>query len=344
MIAFKLVGAKNKASFNRLAQHPLQLWEWGDFKAKRGAKPIRIAGFDQSGKMVKVGQLFQHKLPFGRSLLYYPRGGNLSPAELDFLTKLGRSLGTFMIKIEPYLEATSANLNQFSKLGRKHHFKKSSQPLFPEYTLRLDLKQDHDQIWSNLSSKARYNVGLAQRKGVKIIEDTSYQGVDEFNRLISLTTRRHNFLAHKEDYYYDLFESFRTKNIIKILKAVYDQKTIAVWWLFDWQNILYYPYGASDYKYRRLMASNLLAWKAIEYGLDHKKEIFDLWGAAPPDASPSHPWAGFSRFKLSYGAKYWRTIGSWDLVLDPGVYHFFNLASKLRKFYLKQIRPKFAFF
>ncbi len=335
VMKYRRVNLSQKEEFNRLAGHPLQLWEWGEFKRRRGNEVIRWAAFDNQGRILKTYQLLVHRLPFNQTLIYFPRGGELTSEDLLFLRKVGRQRKAFMIKVEPYLEANQEREKRFRSWQKKYSFYSSSQPLFPPYTLRLDLTPGKEVLWKNLRPKTRYNIRLAARRGVEIIEDTSRKGVEDFVKLMLKTNKRHNFLSHTVDYYYDLFDIFRGKKVIKILKAVYQSKTIVVWWLFDWKDILYYPYGASDYEYRSLMASNLIAWKAIEYGLQQKKKIFDLWGAAPPDAGPEHPWAGFTRFKLSYGAEYWQTIGSWDLVINPVVYYGFLLANSWRKKWLK---------
>ncbi len=340
-LSYRKAEEKEKEVFNSLVTHPLQLWEWGEFKQRRGVKAIRLVGIDSQGVIKRTLQLFVHPLPLGQALLYYPRGGKITLEEMELLNRLAKGKGAFLVKLEPYLPATKENKEYFNSLDSNFPLYFSSQPLFPEYTLRLDLRLGKERIWKNLHPKTRYNIRLAERKGVRVVEDTTEQGVADFVNLMIKTNKRHNFLSHTSDYYFDLFRVFRTTKVIKILKAVYQDKTIAVWWLFDWKNILYYPYGASDYLYRRLMASNLLAWRAIEYGLKSKKEIFDLWGAAPPGAAANHPWAGFTRFKLSYGAKYWQTIGSWDLVLNPLKYRSFILANRLRKFLLK-IRSHFS--
>ncbi len=340
-LSYRKAGEKEKDIFNNLANHPLQLWEWGEFKQRRRVKVVRLVGVDSQRVIKRTLQLFVHSLPFGQTLLYYPRGGKITLEEMELLNQLAKKKDAFLVKLEPYLPATKGNKEYLNYLASKFPLYFSPQPLFPEYTLRLDLSQGRERIWKNLHPKTRYNIRLAEKKGVKVVEDTTEKGVTDFVNLMVKTNKRHNFLSHTSDYYFDLFEVFRTTKVIKILKAVYQNKTITVWWLFNWKNILYYPYGASDYLYRRLMASNLLAWRAIEYGLESKKEIFDLWGAAPPGTTASHPWAGFTRFKLSYGAKYWQTVGSWDLVLNPFKYRSFILANRLRKFLLK-IRSCFS--
>jgi lipid II:glycine glycyltransferase (peptidoglycan interpeptide bridge formation enzyme) len=46
----------------------------------------------------------------------------------------------------------------------------------------------------------------------------------------------------------------------------------------------------------------------------------DLWGVAPPDAGSEHPWHGVGLFKKGFGGREVHWAGSWDLVIDPGLY------------------------
>ncbi len=320
----------NPSEYNQFAYHPLQTWEWGEFKARRGATVSRWVKY-QNHQIQSVFQFFIHHLPFHQKLIYYPRDTMFDPQKLHIITRQAASTQAFMAKIEPYAPYNQNYLNTIKKLQTRFHLQPSPHPLFPPYTLRLDLTISKDQLWSNLHPKTRYNIRLARKKGVIIIQDSSLNGIREFTKLLQKTTQRQKFKAHDPSYYLDLYQAFKKTSILKIFLARYQHHTIAAWILFDFKNLLFYPYGASDYQYRRLMASNLLAWSAIRYGLQTKKHFFDLWGAAPPGSGPDHKWYGFTRFKLSYGAKYYRTIGSWDLIFNLPKYHLFNLLQTLRK-------------
>ena len=46
----------------------------------------------------------------------------------------------------------------------------------------------------------------------------------------------------------------------------------------------------------------------------------DLWGVAPPDAGPEHPWYGVGLFKKGFGGREVGWAGSWDIVVDPTLY------------------------
>src|SRR3989304_4878198 len=53
-MAIKKVNEKDKEAFNRAAGHPLQTWEWGEFRKAAGNEVARFP----------FGQLTLHKIPF----------------------------------------------------------------------------------------------------------------------------------------------------------------------------------------------------------------------------------------------------------------------------------------
>ncbi len=339
MSFYRVLTDKESEQTNNLALHPLQTVWWADFKARRQVKVVNLGYFNNQKQPSRLIRAFIHHLPFNQKLIYYPRGPMFNRDDLAILYKLAYKKQAFMVKIEPYAADNPTNRQIIEKLSLEFPLQASSQPLFPKYTLRLDLSQPKDRLWHGLPAKTRYNVRLAQRRGVKVVENNSLAAINRFADLIQQTTQRHNFLAHSRDYYIDLFKSFAGSNVVKVLEAVYDGRTVAVWILFNWHQIMYYPYGASDYRYRRLMASNLLAWRAIETAYENKAAIFDFWGAAPPpNDNKNHPWYGFTRFKQSYQANYWPMIGSWDLIINEQKYALYNYAYTARKAGLKTIK------
>jgi len=84
------------------------------------------------------------------------------------------------------------------------------------------------------------------------------------------------------------------------------------------------------------MAPNLTLWEAVLLGKKLGLKKFDLWGALGPEASPSDPWQGFNQFKAKTGANLVEYLGTYDLILNPILYHPFTLIDRMSslKFFL----------
>jgi lipid II:glycine glycyltransferase (peptidoglycan interpeptide bridge formation enzyme) len=59
------------------------------------------------------------------------------------------------------------------------------------------------------------------------------------------------------------------------------------------------------------------------------QELFDMWGVSPED-EPDHQWAGFSRFKRSFGGFEVEYPGTWDLPVNKVLHAAYTAARGLR--------------
>jgi lipid II:glycine glycyltransferase (peptidoglycan interpeptide bridge formation enzyme) len=316
-----------KSVFNERARHPLQSWEWGEARHKMGIEVIRLGEYDNDN-LINVFQLSFHQLPKTPFKIgYLPRSSMPSDEVVDFLIDFGKKNKIVFIKIEPNELKKSYSKSISGKLS------KSSHPLFPNWTMVLDLAKYEDELLKNMKSKTRYNIGLAQRKGVIIREESDEKGFEIFAKLYFETCKKQKYYGHNYEYHQIVWNSLKN-NVAHILIAYYNNEPLAAYELFSFNKTFYYPYGGTSEKHRNLMAANLLMWEAIRLGKKLGATKFDMWGSLSPNYNPKHPWAGFTRFKEGYGAECVEMIGSFDLVINPFLYKTYNLVHKLRNVYL----------
>lgn len=326
-----------KEIFNQVANHPLQTWEWGKFRKKTGVEVERIGFFD-NGQLQKTLQVTFHPLPkFDYTIGYFPRGFKPGENQLSALRQIGKKHKALFVKLEPNIAIEVENKANFKQLA--HFLVKQDcepgRPLFTKHTFQLDLTPSEDELFSNLKSKTRYNVRLAGKKGVQIIEDSSREGLQVYLDILQETIDRQGFYAHDPDYFLKMWQQLNDGNMMRIFHAVYDNTTLASWIIFKLHDKIYYPYGASRNLHRDVMASNLLMWEVILYGKRQGCHTFDMWGALGPNADKNHPWYGFHRFKRGYGGDLMRFIGTYDLVLEPTLYRIFKVLDNIRWKYLR---------
>jgi lipid II:glycine glycyltransferase (peptidoglycan interpeptide bridge formation enzyme) len=185
--------------------------------------------------------------------------------------------------------------------------------------------------------KTRYNLRLAEKKGVQITEDNSDKAFTQYLKLTNETTNRQRFYAHSENYHKLMWESLKQdgdldkeKLSAHLFKATYNNQVLVTWVLFVYKDSLYYPYGASSSKNREAMASNLMMWEAIKFGKKLGLKKFDMWGALGQNPNSNDPWYGFHKFKEGYGGKHIEFVGSYDLVINKSLYYVYRIVNSLR--------------
>lgn len=341
---------KDKSEFNKVVSHPLQSFEWGEFREKTGIKVVRL-GFFEKGKLVKGFTLTIHKIPHTPWFIGYLPKGYLPDTELiNELRKIGKEEKCIFIQLEPNVVSHPWG-GRLERSGSHDSpnvdgLRPAAHPLFTKYTFVLDLSKSEEELLKNMHPKARYNIKVALKHGVEIIEDNSQIAFEDYWRLMQETTNRQNFYAHTKRYHRLMRDSLQIQNTkykipntniltSHLFLAKYQGKVLTAWVLFVFKDTLYYPYGASSSENREVMASNLIMWDSIRFGKKLGLKKFDMWGALGPTPDPKDPWYGFHSFKEKYGPEHVEFIGSYDLVINPLLYQGYELVDRLRWFYLK---------
>ena len=325
-----------KAAYNKVVSHVIQSWEWGEFRKKMGLDLVRLGHFE-GNKLISAYQLTFHQVPFfGQTIGYLPKGPIPDKTMVKALRDLGAKKKAAFIKIEPNVISDKSQVinNKLKQLG----LTPSRKSLFTTYNFLVDLTKSEDQLLSAMHQKTRYNIGVAQKKGVKVYESIKDADFEIYLKLYFETTRRQKYFGHTPEYHKLVWETLKPAKMARLLIAKYQGKALVTWLLLNFGDTLYYPYGGSATEYKEVMASNLVAWEAIRLGKKMNLTTFDMWGALGPDASVRDPWYGFHRFKAGYGGTHVEYVGTYDLVLKMTLYNILNTADKLRWLFLRATR------
>lgn len=325
------VSEKDREKFNQAVTHPLQSFEWGEFRLATGIQVVRRARddfkFAYSMTIHKVP-----KLPY--YIGYIPKSDFPTKEMLEDVRKQAKKHKCVYVQLEPDEVKTQNNELKIKDFD----IRKSFHPLFTKYSFILNLTSSEDELLKNMHSKTRYNIRVAQKHKVLVVQDNSEKGFKEFLKLYEQTTTRQKFYAHTPRYHKKLWETLcstdQTQNTnhlsYHLLHAFYDKKILTSWVLFSFKDTLYYPYGASSREHRDVMASNLIMWEAIKMGKKIGLKKFDMWGALSENPNPQDPWYGFHKFKQGYGATLTEFMGSYDLVVMTKLYEVVKVADTAR--------------
>lgn len=313
----------------------LQSWEWGEFQKKIGRRIWRLQLSTNVGKILAAATIVKMPLPRGRSYFYCPRGP-IFAAPLNFekvwqlfldkISDLTVSEKPIFFRIDPEISVGD------SGIFLPPDFKKTPWEIQPKDTLVLDLRQPEPQLLHAAKPKTRYNIHLAEKKGVTVDEYRDGSKAKIFWDLLKQTTVRDRFSGHPYLYYFNLLEVLGKAGLVRLLVGSYQRRPLSAAIVSLFSGRATYLHGASSDRLRGVMAPYLVQWAAICSAKKAGAEIYDFAGIAPKSAKTTHPWAGISRFKRGFGGQEIAYIGAYDLVYDKWWYGLYRLAKKISRF------------
>lgn len=321
-------------NFNQAADHPLQTWEWGEFRRQTGLKVIRLGEFEEN-QLKQVYQLTVHPLPFGRNqnIIWFPRGPMPHEQMLTALREVGEKEKAVYLKLEPNICAPVSEATARFEPIRSFLATQGCQrgkEIFIGHTLTLDLTKNENELLAALKPKTRYNLRLAQKNGIEVHEDNSPAAFETYLRLTKATTERQGFFAHTPEYHRQMWRTLQPSGLAHLFVASYQDQPLVTWILFTHKKTLYYPYGASSRKYSELMPAYAMMWAAIRFGKENGCTVFDLWGSLGQNPNETDPRYGFHRFKEGFGTELQEFLGTYDLVVNFAIYPFMRFAENGR--------------
>lgn len=331
----RILTDKDKEKYDKLVNHPVQTWDWGDFQITQGHTLYRLGVFDDKDKMVSAYSISFHKIPKTKfSIGTILRGPKIDDQTIEEVNKIAKKENAIFIKFEPnVIQKTYDSFGNDTSLYHPphfHHLKKSPKVAFYPYTFLVDLTKTENELLELMHPKTRYNIRVANRYGVEIKEQTDDKGFEIYLKLLFDTTKRQGFYLHGQKYHRDLWKSLKDTGMIHVMLASYQNQILSAFMIFNIKDQLFYPYGASLDTNRQVMAPTLLMWEVIKLGQTLKCKTFDMWGCLGPRAKEGENGYGFHRFKQGYGGQMVEYVGTYDLVINGPLYKIYNSVDKIR--------------
>jgi lipid II:glycine glycyltransferase (peptidoglycan interpeptide bridge formation enzyme) len=352
--------------------HFLQTYEWGEVKAKYGWQPIYLA-WDEAGKMKEerdanrlssfvshpsaAALILKKTIPMGGmsarlSILYAPKGPLLDWTNESLRNRVLNDLQTFATKqgaiflkmdadivlgtgvpggaedsVDPQGQALMSALKQRA-------WRYSADQIQFRNTVLIDLRPSEDELLAQMKQKTRYNVRLAEKKGV-VLRVGKPEDLGMLYKMYAETSVRDGFVIREEGYYKTVWELFMaghgsstvhsswSEPLAEPLIAEVDSEPVAAIFVFYFAGRAYYVYGMSRDAHREKMPTYLLQWEAMKRARAQGCTVYDLWGA-PEIFDESDSMWGVYRFKEGLGGKVVRTLGAWDFAPNPFWYKLYS--------------------
>ena len=269
----------------------LQSSEWERIHQQMGRKTWRVAGV----------LIVRHNLPRNVNYLYCARP-EFKGIALEKFLKEARVIAvkekSLFLKIDPVEPIELKNMNVRSK---------ESQPLQPRQTVVINLSPTEEELMAVMHEKTRYNIRLAERKGVEVAQVIRREAKDDFEifwKLLSETGVRQGFHLHERKHY-ELLAAVRTQqtsNELFFARMQDNHDMVLAGAMINFYRDPHtgitcatYLHGASSREHREYMAPYLLHWRIMQAAKARAVVAYDQWGI------DEKRWPGVTRFKNGFG-------------------------------------------
>jgi peptidoglycan pentaglycine glycine transferase (the first glycine) len=317
--------------------HALQTRAWAEVKAAYGWTPLPQVWKNSSGRVNAAALILERTVsPLHLRVLYVPRGPLLDWSDpalrsqvLDDLQALARRRGAIFIKIDPEVvlgigipgseedcEMETGRTFTSDLTRRGWHF--SDEQIQFRNTVWVSLAGTEEERLARLKQKWRYNLRLAQRKGV-VVRSGTVADLPLLYHMYAETSVRDGFVIRSQEYYRTVWQTFIQNDLATPLIAEVNGEAIAGLMLFHFGGRAWYLYGMSRQASREKMPNYLLQWQAMSLAATRGCREYDLWGAPDVFDETDSLWGVF-RFKEGMGGQVIRTCGAWDYPVRPWLY------------------------
>jgi peptidoglycan pentaglycine glycine transferase (the first glycine) len=205
----------------------------------------------------------------------------------------------FAIKIEPEIEQTDAATSVLRDIGLE---KSRHDVQISRATIIVDLRPDEDALLASFKPKCRYNIRLAQRRGV-VVEPVPLDGasIDTMFSLMAVTRDRAGFTLRSREYFAGYWRLHAAAGQGQLFFASLDGEVLAG------------------------VFATYIQWEVMRWLKARGIEAYDLVAVPPArELNPSHPLYGLYRFKSGFSEHITEYVGTWDLPIRRTRYAAWN--------------------
>jgi len=325
--------------------HALQTWQWSQVKSKFGWESFPLLWRDDQDTIIAAALVLRRRISgagfaMRMSVMYAPRGPLLDWSDpalvrqvLGDLQSFARRQGAIFIKIDPDLPV---GYGVPGEEGTAHHpagqtvqimlsstgWVFSDEQIQFRNTVEVGLNEDEEALLIRMKSKTRYNIRLAERRGVTVRQGDS-SDIALLYQMYAHTAVRDDFLIRNKHYYQVVWKTFFEAGLAKPLIAEVNGQPVGAVIIFLFAQRAWYFYGMSLDEHREKMFTYRLQWEAMLFARSAGCHTFDMWGA-PDTFNEDDPLWGVYRFKDGFGGRVVRTIGAWDYPARPLIFRLYS--------------------
>lgn len=308
---------------NGAGGHPLQLWGWGELKARHRWAAERLIVRD-GDTILGLAQILTRRLPGPfPDFVYCPRGPialEMSTAALADLIAdhVRHSRKALAVSLEP--DEIAFELNPGWRRAKNH--------ILPARTLILDLTLPEEALFGAMTKKHRQYIRKSEREpSVSIRQVTTPEELAACLVVYVETAARAEFGLHETSYYTDAFELLGDRG--HIWASYEDDQPIAFLWIAASDRTAFELYGGMNARGQALRANYALKWHAITAMKARGVHRYDFGGLIND---------GVTTFKKGFADHESLLVGTWDYPLSAW-YPVWGSAVPFGKRVMRMLRP-----
>ncbi len=303
MLEIRPIESVDRELHNGAVHHPLQTFEWGEFRRSLGEKVLRYGWWD--GKLLlRSVQLTLRAATPHLNRGYCLKSFSPDPSLLDLLQNIARRENCVSIKLEPMSGVESEGL-----IGLRR-----SKGSFSHHSIELDLRPDEDHLLQSMHAKTRYNIRRGNRQGLKVDISASREAFGDFLHLLQITAERQGFPIASIGYYWKFWDTFHQSNCFTVFRARHQERTVASAVVLQHHNKMYYTHAASSRIFPGLMHSHVLLWEIIRHGKQKGLHTLDFWGTPNPSSGSE-----LNRFFAGFGGSSTTLSGAFEWIPEASI-------------------------
>jgi len=301
---------------------------WAEFRAMCGYRCFGVTIRDREA--IVGGAMVMKRVLDDRRCFYLICDGPLLPNDPEFAGEVFSAVLSAIekhraaedrtvahLRIEPRWPQIPAFVNAFRALPRS-----GDRYTEPRDTIWIDLRPSIDDILGRMKPKGRYNIRIAERHGVRVCEDASPGGLEDFLRIHGATLERQRISGYSQGFFRTMLAMLQVRRHLSIFFAEHEGRRLATALVVFFGGRATYLFGGSLVEKRQVMAPYALHAAIMRRAKERGCEWYDLWGVDPVETSGG-AWQGISAFKRKLGGSEVHLPPTLDLVLDAQAYEFF---------------------
>lgn len=238
------------------------------------------------------------------------------PEILSIVDRLGQRYHFLNVSVFPKVIAGGKKASSWIKELRHHGYSPAKFGIAPTRTLILDLCLSDQELLNQMKEKTRYNIRLAQRRGVstkvadgcQILANSKF--LDEFCMVYQPNCRRVGIKSYPQKEIAAMLSVFKEKIFIVYAYSAPGNTAAVACYIIAGDTVWYHVNGSTQ-QGRHNFAPCLAVWEGIQEGKRRGCKWLDFDGIFDDRFKRAQrKWQGFSRFKTGFGGQEVKYLGS----------------------------------